>query len=471
MKVCLFIKSAAFQMSGWKSSGYCRAPSLSNVLGAWFNVFPFSLQELCGSIQAEEVEAQPREADGKRYISVPPFVLNASEYRGASDKISIEMKNAVSRHNDVVKSNLFKFSLNSSSASDLVGGVCLSGVGLAGVLKGYCREMFAEHAFNNSDVSANRSWIERDAGICSYHRKLRHPAKQIRRDPTRKETGFDSYLRNDDSALARSNLYRDAAAIMKNTESFKGMMDHLENLHHASVPFVDGLTVELLEFQRQSVQWALERETTPGGVQSFLWAKLPAVAEPGQDIYFNPILECFRKDKPRLVRGGIIAEEMGLGKTVISLALILQNPAPKAPLSGSPVSALDSAGTASDATPWDKELYSRTSGSNSKRGSILSRGTLVVVSYYIAYHIHPSINELQSMLTTIALFCLAVPRFAGGSMDRRGSVQAQGSRSCLSLSWTESQAERQDSCKEFDCRYYVPDTCFGCFVSCKEGRG
>jgi len=168
--------------------------------------------------------------------------------------------------------------------------------------------------------------------------------------------------------------------------SLKGVMEHLENLHHAPIPFVEGLNIELLEFQRQSVQWALERETTPGGVQSFLWAKLPSVAEAGQDLYYSPILERFRRDKPQLVRGGIIAEEMGLGKTVISLALILQNPAPAVPQSGSPISALDAlsnntdvASAAAARTPWDTDLYSRTATSNSKRGSILSRGTLVVV--------------------------------------------------------------------------------------------
>jgi hypothetical protein len=113
-----------------------------------------------------------------------------------------------------------------------------------------------------------------------------------------------------------SNLASGCADLNNKTKSMKGLLDHLENIHHPSpVPFVEGLNVELLAFQRQSVQWALERETTPDGVQSFLWGKLPSVAEADQDVYYSPILERFRRDKPRLVRGGIIAEEMGLGKT------------------------------------------------------------------------------------------------------------------------------------------------------------
>jgi hypothetical protein len=64
-------------------------------------------------------------------------------------------------------------------------------------------------------------------------------------------------------------------------------------------------------------------------------------------------------------------------------AQILQNPAPALPQSGSPVAILNDAnGVAANgpAAPqtWDKDLYARTSVSNSKRGSIISRGTLVV---------------------------------------------------------------------------------------------
>ena len=72
----------------------------------------------------------------------------------------------------------------------------------------------------------------------------------------------------------------------------------------------------------------------------------------------------------------------GLGKTVISLALILQNPAPTLPLSGSPITCLNRSQTSnasvSQQSVWDQNLYEQTSVSNKKRGSIISRGTLVV---------------------------------------------------------------------------------------------
>jgi SNF2 family DNA or RNA helicase len=149
------------------------------------------------------------------------------------------------------------------------------------------------------------------------------PRKGYHGGRMRTQNNLDACLSENERILAVSNLSSDANEVLDNTRSMKGLLEHLENLHHPSpVPLVEGLNVELLAFQRQSVQWALERETTPGGIQSFLWPKLPSVAEPGEELYYSPILERFRRDKPHLVRGGIIAEEMGLGKTVISLALV-----------------------------------------------------------------------------------------------------------------------------------------------------
>jgi SNF2 family DNA or RNA helicase len=98
------------------------------------------------------------------------------------------------------------------------------------------------------------------------------------------------------------------------------------------------------------------------------------------DLYYSPILDRFSKKKPKEVRGGIIAAEMGLGKTLISLALILKHPAPQLPISGSKIDALTIATGPNVENPskWDKDLYAQSSAANPKRGSILSRGTLVI---------------------------------------------------------------------------------------------
>jgi len=191
---------------------------------------------------------------------------------------------------------------------------------------------------------------------------------------------IDSFLSAEDHAvLLRTG--KDAADVQHQTSSLTGLMNHLENRGHAAAPFVEGLTVELLPFQLQSLQWAIERETTPGGLQSFFWTKLPSVEQPNTTVYYNPILGKLSTSKPNLVRGGIIAEQMGLGKTVISLALILQNPAPTLLACGSLATSITAQPSLAPGQPfWDPDLHSRTSGSKKKRGSILSRGTLVVVS-------------------------------------------------------------------------------------------
>lgn len=160
--------------------------------------------------------------------------------------------------------------------------------------------------------------------------------------------------------------------------SIRAVMTRLENIGHEAGEFVEGLNVELLGFQRQTLKWALERETMEGGIQRLLWGKLPDdPTRQDKEVYYNPILGGFRREAPKLVRGGFIAEEMGLGKTVISLALFLKNPAPAVPISGSSV--LDLEKETAPAS-WDKNLYKSTSTTNNKRGSILSRGTLVIVS-------------------------------------------------------------------------------------------
>ena len=60
--------------------------------------------------------------------------------------------------------------------------------------------------------------------------------------------------------------------------------------------------------------------------------------------------------------------------------MILCNPAPTLPATGSPISALDNLPDSSTESSmgWDRGLYEKTSEDNKKRGSIISTGTLVV---------------------------------------------------------------------------------------------
>jgi len=64
------------------------------------------------------------------------------------------------------------------------------------------------------------------------------------------------------------------------------------------------------------------------------------------------------------------------------------------PISGSSVTALETIDNSSKVT-WDKDLYARTSGDKKKRGSVLTRGTLVVCNVSL---VGQWISEAKSIL-------------------------------------------------------------------------
>lgn len=104
-----------------------------------------------------------------------------------------------------------------------------------------------------------------------------------------------------------------------------------------------GLLPTLLPFQRRSVAWLLSREgrvmnenleVVDRVVDSELplfWQKVSGRTAQGvsQDFYVNDLTGAVSFSKPDVddPRGGILAEEPGLGKTLESIALILLNPA------------------------------------------------------------------------------------------------------------------------------------------------
>ena len=109
--------------------------------------------------------------------------------------------------------------------------------------------------------------------------------------------------------------------------SVGGFLGDLENRGHAEHEAEPaGLSVRLLPFQRQSVRWMLDQERLPGGANAHVWAPLA----PG--LLYSPALNACKRapaagDAPGPA-GGLLCEEMGMGKTVITAALVLANPAP-----------------------------------------------------------------------------------------------------------------------------------------------
>lgn len=84
------------------------------------------------------------------------------------------------------------------------------------------------------------------------------------------------------------------------------------------LPPINGLKPELREFQRQSVSWMCDREGT--NLHEFFYSEFKA--GPFDMFYLQEFGE-FSSEKPPITYGGILAEEMGLGKTVETIALIL----------------------------------------------------------------------------------------------------------------------------------------------------
>lgn len=96
--------------------------------------------------------------------------------------------------------------------------------------------------------------------------------------------------------------------------------EFMTDLLNSKVP---GLTTTLYPYQRRSAALMLQREAQPGQV---LDPRLLQVADQhGQPWYYDNVVGTVLREPRHYddVRGGILAEEMGSGKTLICLALIL----------------------------------------------------------------------------------------------------------------------------------------------------
>eukprot|EP01038_Epipyxis_sp_PR26KG_P011456 gene11456-15348_t len=94
----------------------------------------------------------------------------------------------------------------------------------------------------------------------------------------------------------------------------------------------DGLAVELFDFQKSSYQWMKDQENNQRGLNGFFWEEWKSELILGFNIYYFPLGGEFRLQKPPKSNGGLLCEEMGLGKTVEIIALILGNPMPFQPI-------------------------------------------------------------------------------------------------------------------------------------------
>lgn len=290
----------------------------SNILGAWFGIFPFKLSELTNGIPAKEITSVQRQELLKMKTDRFPDILTASETISLSTTSDKEKK-AVKKYNEEAIKIWKGHTYEPSSGSYNAGGICNTDTSFVGILKYYFSQQLMEDAHDTlkkylSPSILNLSFGGRsELGIVSSHREMRG-VSSILGHTEQRTTNIRTYLRNDDHGLITSNLCNHVNSVKNRISTISGLMQHLENLGHKSTEQNCGMNVDLLDFQREAVGFALERELAPFGLQSFLWTKLPTKLKiigfksKFTSVYYSPILNIFRTSKPRRVRGGIIAQ-------------------------------------------------------------------------------------------------------------------------------------------------------------------
>jgi SWI/SNF-related matrix-associated actin-dependent regulator of chromatin subfamily A3 len=121
--------------------------------------------------------------------------------------------------------------------------------------------------------------------------------------------------------------------VVASTRSQADLDALLDKLIAAPAPPFDpstapALTSCLYDFQLAGVAWMLQRERDPdaanGGLPPF-WKQL---REQGSIVYLNEVTNSSQPAAPEKIAGGLLADDMGLGKSVQMIATILSNPPP-----------------------------------------------------------------------------------------------------------------------------------------------
>lgn len=323
---------------------------LASLLGAWYGIFPFPLASLSSGIAGEEIDDSKIDwfNQGSRQrveLAVAPFYLTKEGVDTKDAEVDDLKSSCLAKYNKEAaeirgsKLTLVCSGKNRSLTTGGLGGYAgpPSENNLRGILKNYIRETLMENIFRTpgSSQSISYSWIGRAYKITSFHRCMRSATDSDSTViPRSSEIGYtrsnsmqtalpkwitpahilEACLSLEDISIATQHLQEAAQSVVGHMGSLNAFVQHMENLGHNSILQVRGLKVELLDFQKQAVCWMLEREQTPGGLESFLWAKLPIIEAEGKTLYYSPIFDCVTDKKPPLVRGGLLCSQMGLGK-------------------------------------------------------------------------------------------------------------------------------------------------------------
>merc|ERR1712228_1144344 len=113
----------------------------------------------------------------------------------------------------------------------------------------------------------------------------------------------------------------------KNEYSLMGLLDFAQRNEYKvtaknnNESFNHGLNVSLHDYQLQSLQWMIDEENDPLGFYRHFYKK-GKFADKSSFLYSATLNNLIVNESLPVAHGGFLCEEMGLGKTIISLALI-----------------------------------------------------------------------------------------------------------------------------------------------------
>lgn len=103
--------------------------------------------------------------------------------------------------------------------------------------------------------------------------------------------------------------------------SLAGVMKSIEHTGYRAATQPPGLSLAMKDYQLQTLAWMQDRESLEHGLNELFWEER-RFADAGPEYYFAPELGELRLERPEAWRGGILSEEMGMGKTLEILALV-----------------------------------------------------------------------------------------------------------------------------------------------------
>ena len=416
-----------------------RRVTFSRLLGAWYSVFPFKLSELTNGLSiGRGMSLREKKLILSRETGLRPKILSTQKTNELLK--SFDNTEHLNNYDNEAKEVRSRFSFSASSGREHNGGVCRNDNTLRGILCRYFKESLLENIApdQNScrydlcrhDLDNIRTFGStppgQALGVQSTHREMvgpfsTHSSIYVPGNLHNHAAIFDACLEPHDAFILQHCLGSQLREKLSDCKTINGLLTQLENLHHKPVDHIEGLNVDLFDFQKEAVGWALEREMMNGGVMNTLWTRIDSANEywttskqKPVELYYSPVLDSFRVGKPEEVKGGIIGEQMGLGKTVISLSLILSNPPPATPLSASLVKDRSNASvtstTVSTISLWPKKAPINDS-SPKLRARYFCRGTLVVCNVSL---VGQWIDEAKSKLKNPGL----VYSYHGGNRKR-----------------------------------------------------